>query len=782
MSRYILENKILTFDSSVDPKNVLITVPGVNDITNFPYAMLHRFELSVSDHDPFTLYFPLVEIEGEGDLAFSFSVNPVQKIVFATGETWLPPLNGNVFVQNDNIGVTITISGTDNDNILTIAGESGPFNSAYGYAGDDTVSIGGEKIFVSAGMGNDSVTVRSARAGEVYTDAGDDTIAFLSGSSLIVDAGEGNDMINGQGVEASTIHAGAGDDNIDLNLYGSSSITIFGDEGNDRFNIISTIGRSRFDGGAGNDTMIFYGLTSADVSGGSGNNTITVEEPSDGLTIISGDGDDRIAFGRVFDGSVDSGAGNDVIQTTSIDAFTINGGEGNDEIKVTEKASSSVIAGGLGADTLRLAVGNMGYTWIFADAPTAPIQPQDALALLNTTPFIEIEASANLYEGVPLLNILVDGKTVASQVAITADFTKGERQTLRFTDPAFLGAGEISLRFLNDLWGGSRDTDRNVHIHQVKLPGRTLVNADAVYMVGGRALSALQADGRNMLWTNGTLTFNAQPKETGPVANELRIVASGDVFEGNPVLRVAVDGVIIGDYEVSALRKNGQTQEFRLTVGNLLNSGNLDLRMMNDKWGGSKDKDRNLLISEVTLNGTRLDNRTATYDNRTGVTLNRQGEHFLFGGGTLRYGLAPYASVMHSPAAYPVGDSVTISGELGQDAVTNFQITLDPVTGQPTGQFESFDTGSIITGGETADVFRLDHDTGGLVRGFEAGKDRIEIDTAYKSSLQLIEMMNATLLSFERNDSGSSATISGYAIEGINAEQVAASLSFVTVG
>jgi hypothetical protein len=538
-----------------------------------------------------------------------------------------------------------------------------------------------------------------------------------------------------------------------------------------------------FDGGAGNDVMVFYGMTSAYISGGSGNNIITVEEPSDGLTIISGDGDDRITFGRVFDGSVDSGAGNDVIQTTSIDAFTINGGEGNDEIKVTEKASGgSVIAGGLGADILRLAVGNAGYNWIFADAPTTPIQPQDALALLNTTPFIEIEASANLYEGAPLLNILVDGKIVAGQVAITADFTKGERQTLRFTDPAFLGAGEISLRFLNDLWGGSRDTDRNVHIHQVKLPGRTLVNADAVYMVGGRALSALQADGRNMLWTNGTLTFNAQPKETGPVANELRIVASGDAFEGNPVLRVAVDGVILGDYEVSALRKDGQTQEFRLTVGNLLNSGNLDLRMMNDKWGGSKDKDRNLLISEVTLNGTRLNNRTATYDNRTGVTLNRQGEHFLFGGGTLRYGLAPYASVMRSPAAYPVGDSVTISGAPGQDAVTNFQITLDPVTGQPTGQFESFDTGSIITGGETADVFRLDHEVGGLVRGFEAGKDRIEIDSAQRNSLQLIEMMNATLLSFGRDGSEASATISGYAIEGINAEQVAASLSFVTVG
>jgi hypothetical protein len=103
MSRYTLENKILTFDSSVDPKNVLITVPGVYDITNFPYAQLRSFEVSVSDHDPFTLYFPLVEIEGEGDWAFPKNVNPVEKIIFATGETWIPPLNGNVFVQNENI-------------------------------------------------------------------------------------------------------------------------------------------------------------------------------------------------------------------------------------------------------------------------------------------------------------------------------------------------------------------------------------------------------------------------------------------------------------------------------------------------------------------------------------------------------------------------------------------------------------------------------------------------------------------------------------------------------
>ena len=529
-------------------------------------------------------------------------------------------------------------------------------------------------------------------------------------------------------------------------------------------------------GGSGNDIIRISAETSF-ASGGDGDDDITIKSGNSGWA-SGGNGNDKISF-EFENLYIDGESGNDTLIGFVGPNVFVSGGDGSDVIDVQIHGSNVTIAGGLGADSLRLAVGNTAHTWIFADAPTTPIQPQDALALLNTTPFIEIEASANLYEGAPLLNILVDGKTVASQVAITADFTKGERQTLRFTDPAFLGAGEISLRFLNDLWGGSRDTDRNVHIHQVKLPGRTLVNADAVYTVGGRTLSALQADGRNMLWTNGTLTFNAQPKEAGPVANELRIVASADAFEGNPVLRVAVDGVIVGDYEVSALRKDGQSQEFRLTVGNLLNSGNLELRMINDKWGGSKDKDRNLLISEVTLNGTRLDNRTATYDNRTGVTLNRKGEHFLFGGGTLRYGLAPYASAMNSPEAFPAGDTVEL---YGQGAATNFQIALDPLTGQPTGQFETFDSGAIITGGETADVFRLDHDTGGLVRGFEAGKDRIEIDAAQKSSLHLIEMMNATLLSFGTSDNGSSASISGYAIEGINAEQLAASLSFVTVG
>jgi len=178
-----------------------------------------------------------------------------------------------------------------------------------------------------------NLTVNGGQQGKLVTGVGNDTLninaTLVDGTdslSMRIESGDGSDNINYTSANASLsalIYAGGGVD--DITIIGTSSVTTYGQDGDDTIS-----------GGAGVD-RIYGGLGSDDINGNSGNDVIRGE---DGDDIINGNnGNDSILGGNGID-TINGGSGADTLY-----------GDGDDDI-ISGGADNDRLYGGLGADDL----------------------------------------------------------------------------------------------------------------------------------------------------------------------------------------------------------------------------------------------------------------------------------------------------------------------------------------------------------------------------------------------------------------------------------------------
>ncbi len=201
-------------------------------------------------------------------------------------------------------------------------------------------TTGAEEILVTGSSGSFGIETRDAASGGTKR-----FVATTTNIELVTARGEdGHDRINASAVND-----------------GFSSVTLFGDGGNDT--VTGGAGSDALYGGAGDDSLIgglgadyiFGGLDNDFVIGGDGDDVI---EGNDGNDTVFGDawtadanpgGNDSILGGAGNDMIV-AGAGNDTIDGGT-DADNLQGERGNDSI--LGGAGNDTITGGDGNDTLR---------------------------------------------------------------------------------------------------------------------------------------------------------------------------------------------------------------------------------------------------------------------------------------------------------------------------------------------------------------------------------------------------------------------------------------------
>ena len=303
-----------------------------NLITDFDVTSekidLRQFERTLSFDD---IRFSDININGDKYLRIYVNSAENNQYITLTGVV-KEELTANNFIFTQN--TSKTIYGDDSDNTI-----KAPYSDDYieGRKGDDTIF--GDK-------GNDVI----------YGNEGNDTIYDGEGSDIVY-AGSGDDIIN---VEegANEIHAGEGNDQIlgqtrsengNVVLYDPSlkshNNTIYGDDGNDKVNIIGD--NNTIFGGKGDD-YVFSGGVDIYIDGGKGN--------------------DHIAGFSEFNGTIVGGQGDDYIDS-SLRSGTISGGEGSDFIFFTDRLEKStesevkIVRGGSGDDIIKSFSSNYGVIY-----------------------------------------------------------------------------------------------------------------------------------------------------------------------------------------------------------------------------------------------------------------------------------------------------------------------------------------------------------------------------------------------------------------------------------
>ena len=214
----------------------------------------------------------------------------------------------------------------------------------------------------------------------------------------------------------------------------------------------------------------------------------------------------------------------------------------------------------------------------------------------STADTLVVAASEDAWLGNAEFTISVDGVQIGGVQTVTAINGLGQTQDFTVHGNFGLGPHTVAITFLNDAYGGSASTDRNLYLNSLSLDGTTLNNLNV--NVGGT--------------TTETITAAAPPAAT----DTLTINVSEDAWKGNAQFVVLVDGVQVGGTQTAtALHASGQSQNITLTGNFGPGPQTVAVQFINDAWGGTAATDRNLYVNSITYDGTTTAVNTPLYSN-----------------------------------------------------------------------------------------------------------------------------------------------------------------------
>ena len=214
-------------------------------------------------------------------------------------------------------------------------------------------------------------------------------------------------------------------------------------------------------------------------------------------------------------------------------------------------------------------------------------------AASTATDMLDLHVSEDAWQGDAQFTIMVDGIAVGGTRSTTASHAAGASQD--FLVPGNWGDGphNIGIAFVNDAWGGTAATDRNLYIDQATYNGRAVSGAPA------------------SLQSNGTANLGVAAAASGAAA-ALTLHLAEDAWRGDAQYSVSLDGkVLLSGATVTASNALGQSQAINLQAALSPGKHDLSIAFLNDAYGGAAGTDRNFFIKGIDLNGAPVSGSTA---------------------------------------------------------------------------------------------------------------------------------------------------------------------------
>lgn len=85
---------------------------------------------------------------------------------------------------------------------------------------------------------------------------------------------------------------------------------------------------------------------------------------------------------------------------------------------------------------------------------------------------LSLRLSGDAWEGQPDFAIRVDGKLLGASQTVSAVHGQGGEQEFTYIGGFGTGPHTVSVTFLNDAYGGTPETDRNLHVESIAFEGQ----------------------------------------------------------------------------------------------------------------------------------------------------------------------------------------------------------------------------------------------------------------------------------------------------------------------
>jgi hypothetical protein len=107
------------------------------------------------------------------------------------------------------------------------------------------------------------------------------------------------------------------------------------------------------------------------------------------------------------------------------------------------------------------------------DKPTVP-PPTGAIVLGSGQDTLALSVSEDAWKGDAQFTVSVDGKQIGGTQTATASHAAGQSQEFDVKGTFGAGTHTATVTFLNDAWGGTAATDRNLYVTAAKIDGTTV--------------------------------------------------------------------------------------------------------------------------------------------------------------------------------------------------------------------------------------------------------------------------------------------------------------------
>lgn len=237
-----------------------------------------------------------------------------------------------------------------------------------------------------------------------------------------------------------------------------------------------------------------------------------------------------------------------------------------------------------------------------ASAPPAPVDPAVPVVPVPVPVpvapgvLIRLGLSEDRWAGDAHATILLDGKVLVAGLAVTASHAASQVQFLDLRAELAAGPHTLSVRFLDDAWGGNAAADRNLYVDSV--------------VVGGVNLNQSAA----LLWSRDADFTFVQGAQGALGQDVIRLGVSADSWAGDPHFLILVDGKQVGGTRSTAASHAAGRSEILDIRGDFGDGPHqLAVRFLDDAWGGTAAKDRNLYVDSLAWNGTDLHQSAALH-------------------------------------------------------------------------------------------------------------------------------------------------------------------------
>lgn len=192
---------------------------------------------------------------------------------------------------------------------------------------------------------------------------------------------------------------------------------------------------------------------------------------------------------------------------------------GNNWITIYDASYARMTGSGTGSTTGGSTGGSTGGTTTTTPVTKTIGSGADSLVL---------KISQDAYQGSAQYTVAVDGKQIGGTLTAGATHGAGDDSITVKGDFA-AGNHTVTVTFLNDLYGGTSTTDRNLFVDGISFNGTALANGTASLLSNGGASFAFTKAGTAAGSTGGTTTptSSASPATTGDVAPPAKFGAAG---------------------------------------------------------------------------------------------------------------------------------------------------------------------------------------------------------------------------------------------------------------